>query len=319
MIGPTLLGALLLAAAPIDELPAAGIPIRVALPACDVQPWSFAAFVDALQVELAGAGRICCEIGPGDGQPAVEVTLSAAACDPGSANVGIAITNPALATRTERDVSLADLPPDARPRALALAVAEMVRGSEQRPPVETPPAPPPAVAPPSAAAGVAFGGAVTAELRLHGGTRTALYGFRLASFLTGQRWRAGFEIAAASAGADHALGHVALRLLTAGVSAGPRWQLGGLAIGVGIAGELGAGFVVGTPAPGASASGDRGTRLVATAGVRAELEAPAAAAFRFRAVLQAGETLHGVTGAAADANVIGAAGPFLLLGVGGSI
>jgi hypothetical protein len=317
MIGPTLLGVLLLAAAPTDDLPAAGIPIRVALPACDAQPWSFAAFVDALRVELAGAGRICCETGPGDGQPAVEVTLSAAACDAGSANVGVAITNPTVAMRTERYVSLADLPPDARPRALALAVAEMVRASEQRPPAETPPVPPSEIAAPAAATGAGFGGALAAELRLHGSSRTALFGFRLAPFLTGGRWRAGFEIAAASAGADRASGHVALRLLTAGVSAGPRWQFGGLAIGVGFAGELGAGFVVGTPAPGAT--GDRGTGLVATAGVRAELEAPAGAALRFRAVLQAGETLHGVTGDVDGVTVIGAIGPFLLLGLGASI
>ena len=58
---------------------------------------------------------------------AVKVTLSIEPCDAATQQVGVAVDVADPPRTIERQVSLADLPPEARPRALALAVAELIR------------------------------------------------------------------------------------------------------------------------------------------------------------------------------------------------
>src|SRR6476661_5266980 len=109
---------------------AADIPlIRIFPPACETGPVSVDDFVDALRVELAGRQPHCCVVGPGGdaAADAIRVSLSIQPCEEATQQVGVAVEVTASARTITRDVSLADLPPEARPRALALAVAELIR------------------------------------------------------------------------------------------------------------------------------------------------------------------------------------------------
>jgi hypothetical protein len=308
------LGALLFvtAAGPASPSP----PVHVVLPACAAVV-SLPAFVDSLRVELAGSGRACCEAGRAGEQPAVEVALSIATCDQRVGRVDVTIRNPGAVETTRREISLADLPSDARPRALALAVAEMVRevepASRETPAPPPPPEPSPTATPPARA-----GGAATAELRLHAAPSTALWGARLAAFLAGERWRAGLELAGAAGGSDSPPGHIALRLITVGATAGPQWRLGDVVIDAGVAGEIGAAFVTGTTNA-ADVNAESASGFVALAGARAGIEAPASSGVRVRGMLQAGGTLRGLIGEVNRVPDIGVAGAFVLAAVGLSL
>src|SRR6476469_7258428 len=111
---------------------AADLPvIRVFPPACAVAPVSPDDFIDALRVELAGRQPHCCVVGPGGdaATDAVKVTLSIEPCDPATQQVAVTVDVAAPPRTIQRQVSLADLPPEARPRALALAVAELIRSA----------------------------------------------------------------------------------------------------------------------------------------------------------------------------------------------
>jgi hypothetical protein len=307
MAGPSACGALLLVAAVAPS----SAPVRVVLPECGTVV-SLPAFVDALRVELAGGGRACCEMGSPTGDRGVEVVLFIAACDAKVGRIDVAIRNSHAGHSAAREVSLADLPADARSRALALAVAEMLREAERAPPPVPTPAPPPTA---DTTTRARFGGAATAELRWHASPSTALFGVRLASYLTGTHWRAGLEVAAATGGAEPPPGHISLRTFSVGAVAGPRWQLGNAALDAGVAGEIGAAFVGGTTSM-VGVGVESGSGFVAIAGVRAGIEAPASGGVRVRGLLQAGGTLRGLTGDVDGVPEIGVAGAYVLAGVG---
>jgi hypothetical protein len=311
-------GALLVAAVTAPASPSP--PVRVVLPECG-EVVSLPAFVDALRVELAGGGRACCETGEtgstaGADRPGVDVQLSIASCDQREGRVGVAIRTAEAGRTAGREISLADLPSDARPRALALAVAEMIREAERAEPQPPPPATP-EPAPPAAPAARA-GGAATGELRLHANPNTALWGARLAAFLTGERWRAGLELAGANGSANSPQGQISLRAITVGASAGSRWRFGAVAIDAGVAAEIGAAFVNGTTND-AGVRAESGSGFVALAGLRVGVEAPASGDVRFRGVVQVGGTLRGLTGDINGVPDIGLAGAFVLVGVGLSL
>ncbi|HVZ73662.1 MAG TPA: hypothetical protein VHJ20_14885 [Polyangia bacterium] len=102
--------------------------VRLGAPSCPILPVAWPDFVEALRVELAGRAP---------STPPTGVALAIEPCDVGTKSVRVAIDGgPA------RDVGLEDVAPAARPRALALAVAELVRETP------VPPAPPPPAAPP---------------------------------------------------------------------------------------------------------------------------------------------------------------------------
>src|SRR5580765_8284119 len=173
------------------DLPA----IRILPPACESSPVSFDAFVDALRVELAGRQPACCVVGPsGDASEAgdaVKVTLSIEPCDATVAQQIDVVVEVAAPPRTmQRPVSLADLPPEARPRALALAVAELIREAGEPAQPE-----PPAVAPPEPKREPAFGeridaiGSVVGEMRHHFGHGSTLWGARLGISLVSGHWQ----------------------------------------------------------------------------------------------------------------------------------
>lgn len=126
----------------------AGSPIRVSIPACPSYPFAVEAFLVSLEVELAGQAPPCCLLAPpgtaaaaGTGGPLV--TLALEPCGAGATSVSILLHDPARAQDTDRRVGLGDIPAEARPRALALAVAEMVHTLLAAPPPASPPAAPP--------------------------------------------------------------------------------------------------------------------------------------------------------------------------------
>ena len=188
--------------------------LRVRGPSCPITPLSVPAFVDSLRVELAGRAR----------QPGTTlVTLSIEPCDAATARVHVAVTSDARATADGRDVALEDIAPDARPRALALAVAELVRGAEAAlppPPVVTPPAVSPPPTPPHTSSTSV---AADALFELFPGRDTALWGGRVSLSLDRPRWSFAFFGEAAVGEHDYDVGEVALRTLGGGASVGPRF------------------------------------------------------------------------------------------------
>ena len=111
-----------------------------------------------------------------------------------------------------RQVSLADLPPEARPRALALAVAELIRSAGESPqPEAPPPAPVPTVAPERPL--LLSGGTVAGEIRSHFSLHTALWGLRVGLMLSGRRWQISLDAGAATSRNEVNLGD--LRILLA--------------------------------------------------------------------------------------------------------
>jgi hypothetical protein len=297
---------------------AADLPvIRIFPPACETSPVSFDEFVDALRVELAGRQPHCCVVGPGDPGDAVKVTLSIEPCD-GTASQQIdVVVDVAAPPRTmQRPVSLADLPPEARPRALALAVAELIREAGE--PAQ--PAPP-AVAPPDSGREPAFGeridaiGSVAGEMRHHFGHGSTLWGARLALSLVSGRWQATVDAGAATSRNDFSVGEVSVLLASGALFAGPRFVAGPVVVSVGPTGALGWARITGQSSTADIVAG-QGSGLVATAGLRAAIEGPVGHVIGLCGWLEGGLTVRHL-----DADVLGApsagiAGPYLLIAAG---
>src|SRR5450432_700457 len=97
------------------EVATVAVGVRVAAPSCPIAPLPIADFVDALRVELAG--RVAsggCTL----------VTPVIAPCDPSTLRVEIIVTDEVSGRASMRTISLEDVAPEARPRALALAVTD---------------------------------------------------------------------------------------------------------------------------------------------------------------------------------------------------
>ena len=219
---------------------AADIPvIRVFPPECAETPVSVDDFVDALRVELAGRQPHCCVVGPGGeaATDALKVTLSIEPCEAATQHVDVQVDVTATQRTITRQVSLADLPPEARPRALALAVAELIRSAGEAP---QPEAPPPAPAPPVAPERqLLLAGNVAGEIRSHFSLHTALWGLRVGGTLSGSRWQVSLDAGAATSRNEVSLGDLRILLASATLFAGPRFVLGPVIASVGPAGTLG--------------------------------------------------------------------------------
>ena len=247
--------------------PAAGSSqVRIVGADCAAAP-AFSTFVETLRVELAGHGPSCCAV-ESDALPtsAAGVDLSIEPCDPNREMVVVSIEDRARGRSVRRPVSLADVAPEARPRALALAVAELLLSLEQvsapeperTGPPENPPAPPGGGPRPGGSAGAAVG----AELRYYPSPSTVLWGARLAPSFVLDCWFATLDLHAASGGRRFDIGTVDVRLFGAGLALGPRFTFGGAALDLGLAGEIGWAWIGGesidpgsraAPAPASSA------------------------------------------------------------------
>jgi hypothetical protein len=316
--GTTALAAVILMAAPTAR--AADIPvIRVFPPQCEASPVSVDAFVDALRVELAGRQPHCCVVGPGgDGATdAIKVTLSIEPCDPATEQIGVAVDVADPPRTVQRQVSLADLPPEARPRALALAVAELVREAGA-PPAQADPAaglPPeqiPSAPPPRR---FSLTGGVVAVMNRHFEHDTRLWGLRLGVSLASTRWQATVEGGAASNSTEVDLGNLTLFEATASLFVGPRFVLGPVIVSAGPAGTLGWARIEGQPTT-TAAMAISDWALIGTAGLRAAAEGPAGAAVRLFGYAEGGTTLRWFEADVNNEPAAGISGGYLLLALG---
>jgi hypothetical protein len=236
--------------------------VRFAAPACPIAPLSVPDFVDALRVELAGRD-------PGRGETLVRLAIEP--CDPSTVRVQVTVTDTGSERASAREIDLADVAQPARPRALALAVAELVRT------VQAPATPPPAA--PVVAQGAAGPAPPLPEplLRVVAGDAlyaafpsrdTSLWGARLSLSVERAHWHAGVFGDFLAGAHSYDVGHVTLQSLGAGVFAGPRFGTGPLTISPGVVGALGWVHVDGNPGQ-AGVVGQSGDGLVA--GLRARL------------------------------------------------
>jgi hypothetical protein len=153
------------------------------------------------------------------------------------------------------------------------------------------------------------------ELRFHPGRDTVLAGGRLGIGAAWNRWLAAVDLHGATASPAKDLGEIEVRLLGFGLTVGPRFSMGPLRTEMGPSLEIGWGWVHGRSGRPDVRVGSGGGFIV-SAGGRVGIEAPAGAALRVRAHLEAGAALRGVTGDVNGAPAAGATGGYLLIGVG---
>jgi hypothetical protein len=300
---------------------AADLPvIRVYPPECASAPVGFDEFVDALRVELAGRQPHCCVVGPGGeaAADAVKVTLVIEPCDPATEQISVGVDVTAPPRTVQREVSLADLPPEARPRALALAVAELVRtASEPAQPVEVP-APKPDH-PEETPAPLMLTGGVAGDVRYFFSHPTAMIGARLGLSLAYARLQVTLDVGAAATSSRQTMGDVSgdvsILLASASLFVGPRFALGPAVATFGPAASLGWASIKGRSDDPTVINGEGG-RVVSTVGVRVGIEGPVPRVLRIFGYLEGGGTVLGVNADVAGQPAIGASGPYGLLAVG---
>jgi hypothetical protein len=310
------------AAAADPEVVTAPPAVHIVGPECRETPLSIAEFVDALRVELAGRGMRCCTTGADAAAAATGellVTLAVEPCDPNTERIGVVVTDTRRLRAVERGVSLADLPPAARPRALALAVAELLHAADQpsQPQPPPPPAAPPEPQPPPAAtaAGARLSGGADALLRSYPTRQTFLLGAQLSLGVSGASWHAALAIDGALGRPPVDLGAIAIHTLAAAVTAGPRFAVGRATIDVGASASGGWAWVRGEPSV-AGVTGGSGDGFIATAGARVAVQAPSSSALRFHAAGEAGAVLRGVNAEVDGSAAAGIAGVYLSVAIG---
>jgi len=213
-------------------------------------------------------------------------------------------------------VSLADLPPEARPRALALAVAELIREAGE----SAPPPPPALPPPPETKRERAFGeridviGSVAGEMRHYFGHGTTLWGARLGITLWSGRWQATADAGAAANQSQFSVGDVDILLASGALFAGPRFVAGPVAIDIGPTGTFGWARITGQST---DVRTGEGSALVVTAGLRAAVEGPTGHIIGLGGWLEAGLTVRRLDAQVQGQDAAGISGPYLLIAAGG--
>ena len=306
-------------------------PIRVSVPACRSAPFSVEAFLGSLAVELAGHVPACCLLDQGppppgaDAQPGLRVTLSIEPCDETATSVDVRVHDAAHASESERRVGLGDIPLEARPRALALAVAELVHSASQpaAPPLPRPVAPPTAALVRSDQAGGAPRPRVpwifisaAVEVETHPGRNMTLWGVRPSVALARGHWQAALDVDAVAGDPSVPLGDVSTRVLAGTLAAGPRFALGHLIVDLAACGRFGWAWMAGKTGD-ASAVASSGSAPFASAGGRLGIFLPTAAQVsHLRAFVEAGGMIRGLDATVNGTTAAGLTGGYLLFGVG---
>ena len=304
---------------------AADKPIELRIPDCPSAPLSLDSFLSLLKVELAGRDPPCCTLASPsapDGDEAaiaMRVTLSIEPCEAGTEMVEIRVHDPVHGTTSDRQVALRDIAADARPRALALAVAELVHASSQPPPPSAPPSPPPSGRehpPPPRRLDRTLLFSASLEVRTHPNRNLTLWGVRPSFGVVRGPWQAVVDLEAARGDPSVPLGDVSTRLLAGNAELGPRFLFSHFALDVGICGSLGWVWMSGhTNDPAGQPSS--GSALVGGAGARLAIDLPAHPRRpNLRAFVEGGGMIHG-----ADATVNGSpaaslTGGYVVAGLG---
>jgi len=291
-------------------------PIVLRIPDCPAAPLSLDAFLGSLKAELAGRTPPCCALDAGDAPAGMRVTLSIEPCGPGADQVAIAVRG-AGGQMGERRIALGDILPGARPRALALAVAELVRAVAEAPAPSSAPAlaaiPARAQNPPAARALVASG---LLEARLYPGHRLTLWGLRADLQTIRRDWQAAFGLDLVAGDPEVPLGDVRTGMIGAVFEVGRRVQTSHLALDIGPTASVAWMHLAGHATAPDSAAGT-GSALVASIGGRLAVDVPGGpSGTRLRGLAEAGGVLEGAEAAVNGSPAAGARGFYLLLALG---
>jgi hypothetical protein len=326
-------------AQPAESAPSAAWPspearsVMVSPPLCKVGAFPLAPFLDYLRVELAGRGLACCTLAdPDHTMPtvaSVQVKVEIDPCTADADRLQVSAHAAAVPRTAERQVSLADVPETARPRALALAVAELIRSLEQGLPGKVPEAVVVAgqdsVASPASSLSeelrpIHMSIHVEAEARGVPTRDTTLWGGRVGLTAHRQIFHADLDLGGNTARTQVALGDVLLRSASVGFGFGPRLANRTAVLDLGLRAELGWAWIRGTTTLTDVRTG-AGSMLISSVGIRAALEIPAHVKVLPRFALEAGAMVNGMKGEASGTSVAGMTGYYLLaaLGIGVSL
>jgi hypothetical protein len=308
-------------------LAAADPPIAVGIPDCPTAPVPIDAFLTSLRVELAAEGQPCCVRVPA-GAPANEprnpVSVAIGwTCAPGSDQVTIQVRHDRTGAALDRQVVLGDVSAEARPRALALSVAELIRSAGAAPipppPAPTPPpAPAPPPPPPSPERSDLDGWLPNAGLviRTHPSGDLTLWGFHGGVEYARGGWAAAVEAFIESGNPTVPLGSVDTTFAGGQLRLGRRFRLAHAPFEVAAAGSLGVVHMAGvTSVPGATVSS--GSGLVGTAGVRVAYDLwriPNDRA-RLRLLAEGGGVVRGMEASVNGHDAVGVTGAYVLAGL----
>ncbi len=300
--------------------------VVISPPVCKSDAFPLIPFLDSLRVELA-AGRLdCCTLAdPGDHLPAdgsLQVQIEITPCVADWERVQVSAQASADEPVAEREISLADVIPSARPRALALAVAELVRSLEQgarKPPPSTIAAPAKVSVSPLPSAGPAVPRVLEAvlegEARAYPRRETTMWGGRVRFTASRGHLHADLDCGADFGRAGSDLGDVRLRSATAGIALGPRLETSVAVVDVGLRAELGWAWVRGE-ATSTDVGTGAGSDLISSLGLRVSLAVPARLKLRPRLTLESGAVLRGFEGNVNRQPAAGMTGYYFLAGLG---
>jgi hypothetical protein len=302
---------------------AADPPIAVGIPDCATEPVPIDAFLTSLRVELAAEGQPCCLRVPA-GAPASEprnpVSVAIAwTCAAGSDQVTIQVRHERTGAALDRQVALGDVSVEARPRALALSVAELIRSASAAPPPPPAPIPPPAPAPPPSPDRSDLDGWLPNAglvIRTHPSGDLTLWGFHGGVEYARGGWAAAVEAFIESGNPTVPLGSVDTTFAGGQLRLGRRFRLAHAPFEVAAAGSLGVVHMAGvTSVPGATVSS--GTGLVGTAGVRVAYDLwriPHDRA-RLRLLAEGGGVVRGMEASVNGHDAVGVTGAYVLVGL----
>jgi hypothetical protein len=301
--------------------------IEISPPACQQSVFPLVPFLDALRVELAGRGRSCCTLVEPEAEPAtassLRVKIEIAPCTAETEDVQIAAVDQTSRREEARTISLVDVAESARPRALALAVAELIRSLGQADPdapaPPAPPPPPPPIPPPHAPVKAApsprWSVRAAGEARVLPNRDTIAWGGRVGISWPWRMLHADLDLGGEWASAKVERGEVNLRRATVGVGLGPRLSSAVATIDLGLRADVGWAWIRGK-ADDAGVRRETGSDLVSTLGIRACAEAPSSNRLRASFALEVGGVVRGITGEANRQSVIGLTGYYLLASLG---
>lgn len=297
-------------------------------PLCKVDAFWLAPFLDCLRVELAGRGLDCCTLADPDGLTptiaSVQVQIEIDPCTSDADRLQVSAREAAGPRQAERQVSLADVPETARPRALALAVAELIRSLGQALPDKAPeaiPAPAPSYVAPTAAPlspdtpQTHLSIHVESEVRGLPTRDTTLWGGRARLTTHRRLFHADLDIGGNYARAQSQLGDVLVHSASLGLGFGPRFANKTAVLDLGLRAELGWGWLHGETALADVRTG-AGSGLISSVGIRASLEVPAQMKVCPNLSLESGAVVRGVKGEVNGQPVAGMTGYYLLAALG---
>ena len=316
-------------ASPVTTLPSPEArSVVVSPPLCKVDAFRLAPFLDCLRVELAGRGLDCCTLTDPDGtaptKSSLHVRIEIDPCTADADRLQVSAREAAGPRMAERQVSLADVPETARPRALALAVAELIRSLGQVLPdkpseaiavpapvsVASPAAPPSAVTRPNH-----LSMHIEAEVRGLPTRDTTLWGGRARLTAHQRLFHADVDLGGNYARSQAQLGDVLVHSASVGLGFGPRFVNKTAVLDLGLRAELGWAWIHGETALADVRTG-AGSGVISSVGFRASLEVPAQMRVCPHLSLETGAVVRGVKGDMSGESVAGMTGYYLLAALG---